>query len=38
MLVDRDAVPRTATGKVRRHELRHRYLQGAAGFGTGRWT
>ena len=38
VLVDRDAVPRTATGKVRRHELRHRYLQGAAGFGTGRWT
>lgn len=33
-----DAVPRTATGKVRRHELRDRYLGGSATHGTGRWT
>ncbi|QMU71337.1 class I adenylate-forming enzyme family protein [Streptacidiphilus sp. P02-A3a] len=33
-----DALPRTGTGKVRRHELRERFLQGAAAFGTGQWT
>ncbi|MGW5348915.1 AMP-binding protein [Streptomyces sp. NPDC004031] len=33
-----DAVPRTATGKVRRHELRDRYLGGSATHGTGKWT
>ncbi|MCX4747957.1 acyl--CoA ligase [Kitasatospora sp. NBC_01287] len=38
LLLDWDAVPRTGTGKVRRHELRTRYLAGAVGHGTGRWT
>ncbi|MET9217523.1 class I adenylate-forming enzyme family protein [Streptomyces sp. NPDC003300] len=38
LTVDWDAVPRTATGKVRRHELRDRYLAGTATHGTGRWT
>ncbi len=38
LLIDWDAVPRTATGKVRRHELRDRYLAGVAGHGSGRWT
>lgn len=38
LVLDRDAVPRTGTGKVRRHELRERYLAGAIGHGTGRWT
>jgi acyl-coenzyme A synthetase/AMP-(fatty) acid ligase len=38
LVIGRDAVPRTGTGKVRRHELRDRYLQGAARVGTGRWT
>ena len=33
-----DEVPRTATGKVRRNELRARYLAGAAPHGTGKWT
>lgn len=33
-----DAVPRTGTGKVRRHELRESLLAGTAGHGTGRWT
>ncbi|GAA1248171.1 hypothetical protein GCM10009665_43840 [Kitasatospora nipponensis] len=38
LLLGWDAVPRTGTGKVRRQELRQRYLAGAAAFGTGRWT
>jgi acyl-coenzyme A synthetase/AMP-(fatty) acid ligase len=38
LVLDRDAVPRTGTGKVRRHELRDRYLAGTVGHGTGRWT
>jgi acyl-coenzyme A synthetase/AMP-(fatty) acid ligase len=33
-----DAVPRTGTGKVRRHALRDHLLAGVAGCGTGRWT
>ncbi|MER5769517.1 class I adenylate-forming enzyme family protein [Streptomyces sp. NPDC001985] len=33
-----DEIPRTGTGKVRRGELRARYLDGAATYGTGRWT
>ncbi|AXE88777.1 AMP-binding protein [Streptomyces sp. Go-475] len=33
-----DEVPRTGTGKVRRGELRARFLDGAATHGTGRWT
>jgi acyl-coenzyme A synthetase/AMP-(fatty) acid ligase len=33
-----DELPRTATGKVRRAELRMRLLGTAATFGTGRWT
>ncbi|RPE35738.1 acyl-CoA synthetase (AMP-forming)/AMP-acid ligase II [Kitasatospora cineracea] len=38
LVVGWDAVPRTATGKVRRHELRARVLAGSAGIGTGQWT
>ncbi|MEY9844233.1 class I adenylate-forming enzyme family protein [Streptacidiphilus sp. MAP5-3] len=38
LVLDRDDVPRTGTGKVRRHELRDRYLAGSVGHGTGRWT
>ncbi|GLW73291.1 putative fatty-acid-CoA ligase FadD [Kitasatospora phosalacinea] len=38
LVVGWDAVPRTATGKVRRHELRERVLAGSAGIGTGLWT
>ncbi|GAA1105893.1 MULTISPECIES: class I adenylate-forming enzyme family protein [Kitasatospora] len=38
VVLDRDAVPRTGTGKVRRHELRERLLAGTAAFGSGRWT
>ncbi|KIQ67372.1 long-chain acyl-CoA synthetase [Kitasatospora griseola] len=38
LLVPWDAVPRTATGKVRRHELREQVLAGSSPIGTGRWT
>ncbi|KDN86664.1 class I adenylate-forming enzyme family protein [Kitasatospora cheerisanensis] len=38
LLVAWDAVPRTATGKVRRHELREQVLAGSSPIGTGRWT
>ncbi|WP_370221263.1 class I adenylate-forming enzyme family protein [Kitasatospora sp. MAP12-22] len=38
LLIGWDALPRTGTGKVRRHELRDRYLTGVAASGTGRWT
>ncbi|WP_435129312.1 AMP-binding protein [Actinacidiphila sp. bgisy144] len=38
LVIEWDDVPRTATGKVRRHELRDRYLAGAAAHGSGRWT
>jgi acyl-coenzyme A synthetase/AMP-(fatty) acid ligase len=37
-IVPWDDVPRTATWKVRRAELRERLLGAAAGRGTGRWT
>ncbi|KRV47911.1 long-chain acyl-CoA synthetase [Wenjunlia vitaminophila] len=33
-----DEIPRTGTGKVRRGELRTRFLDDADTFGTGRWT
>ncbi|MFE4411167.1 hypothetical protein ACIQFZ_10705 [Streptomyces sp. NPDC093064] len=33
-----DQLPLTATGKVRRQELRDRLLDGALPYGTGRWT
>ncbi|MFI1291798.1 class I adenylate-forming enzyme family protein [Streptomyces sp. NPDC020792] len=33
-----DQLPLTATGKVRRQELRDRLLDGAPPYGTGRWT
>ena len=33
-----DEVPRTGTGKVRRHELRARLLATEQTHGTGRWT
>ncbi|OLR91296.1 class I adenylate-forming enzyme family protein [Actinokineospora bangkokensis] len=33
-----DQVPRTGTGKVRRHELRRALHHGDATFGTGQWT
>ncbi|MFF0393468.1 AMP-binding protein [Kitasatospora sp. NPDC004615] len=38
LIVPWDAVPRTATGKVRRHELREQVLAGSSPIGTGRWT
>ncbi|MFD7733427.1 AMP-binding protein [Kitasatospora phosalacinea] len=38
LVVGWDAVPRTATGKVRRHELRERVLAGSVRIGTGLWT
>nr|WP_245984387.1 class I adenylate-forming enzyme family protein [Streptomyces tateyamensis] len=38
LLLGRDALPVTGTGKVRRYELRERYLSGTAASGTGRWT
>ncbi|RKE18155.1 AMP-binding protein [Streptomyces sp. TLI_171] len=38
LVVGWDTVPRTATGKVRRHELRERVLSGTARIGSGRWT
>lgn len=38
LFVAADRVPRTGTGKVRRHALREQVLAGAAGHGTGRWT
>ncbi|TWV58292.1 acyl--CoA ligase [Streptomyces misionensis] len=37
-LVPLDLLPLTATGKVRRQELRDRLLDDAAPYGTGRWT
>jgi hypothetical protein len=33
-----DEVPRTGTGKVRRHELRTRLAASEQTYGTGRWT
>ncbi|WP_042421430.1 class I adenylate-forming enzyme family protein [Streptacidiphilus anmyonensis] len=38
LVLDWDAVPRTGTGKVRRHELRERHLAGSLTHGTGQWT
>ncbi|WP_078761808.1 class I adenylate-forming enzyme family protein [Marinactinospora thermotolerans] len=38
IVVGFDEVPRTGTGKIRREELRRRYLDGAERPGTGRWT
>ncbi|UNS95727.1 acyl--CoA ligase [Streptomyces tubbatahanensis] len=38
VVLDSESLPRTSTGKVRRHELRERLLGGTATFGTGRWT
>ncbi|MCC9309451.1 acyl--CoA ligase [Kitasatospora sp. RB6PN24] len=38
VLVGPEALPRTGTGKVRRHLLHDRYLAGAARYGSGRWT
>ncbi|MGF1428821.1 class I adenylate-forming enzyme family protein [Kitasatospora sp. LaBMicrA B282] len=38
LLLGWDSLPRTGTGKVRRHELRSRYLAGTVARGTGRWT
>lgn|GEM_PF-1919708 len=38
LIVAGDGVPRTATGKVRRHELRDRYLADTPAHGSGRWT
>jgi acyl-coenzyme A synthetase/AMP-(fatty) acid ligase len=38
IVVDFRDLPRTATGKILRHELRVRYLDGAGHPGTGRWT
>ncbi|QKW18756.1 acyl--CoA ligase [Kitasatospora sp. NA04385] len=38
LVVGWDEVPRTATGKVRRHELRARVLAGSTPIGTGLWT
>jgi acyl-coenzyme A synthetase/AMP-(fatty) acid ligase len=38
LVIGWDEVPRTATGKVRRNELRARHLAGAAPHGTGKWT
>ncbi|MFE0458180.1 class I adenylate-forming enzyme family protein [Kitasatospora sp. NPDC058965] len=38
LLLGWDDLPRTGTGKVRRHELRARHLSGAVATGTGRWT
>ncbi|KUO17271.1 class I adenylate-forming enzyme family protein [Streptomyces dysideae] len=37
-LLPADQLPLTATGKVRRQELRDRFLDGAPPHGTGRWT
>jgi acyl-coenzyme A synthetase/AMP-(fatty) acid ligase len=38
VVVTWDDIPRTATGKARRLELRERVAAGTATFGTGRWT
>ncbi|MFE9422647.1 class I adenylate-forming enzyme family protein [Kitasatospora sp. NPDC006697] len=38
VLLGWEALPRTGTGKVRRHLLRERYLSGAGAYGSGRWT
>ncbi|GAA1964457.1 class I adenylate-forming enzyme family protein [Kitasatospora viridis] len=38
VLLGWEALPRTGTGKVRRHLLRDRYLAGAGAYGSGRWT
>jgi acyl-coenzyme A synthetase/AMP-(fatty) acid ligase len=37
-LLPADQLPLTATGKVRRQELRDRLLDGAPPYGTGHWT
>ncbi|GAA4619040.1 AMP-binding protein [Actinoallomurus liliacearum] len=38
IVIDIEDMPRTGTGKIRREELRRRYLGGAEGPGTGSWT
>ncbi|GIF17092.1 AMP-binding protein [Actinoplanes teichomyceticus] len=38
VLLTEEQIPRTATGKVRRGELRARFTGSPAGYGSGRWT